>query len=298
MGTPAFAVPTLKALHEARHDIACVYSQPPRPAGRGQKETLSPVHQYAAENGIPVFTPVSLKSPEIQAEFAAHNVDIALVAAYGLLLPQPILDAYKLGCINIHPSLLPRWRGAAPLQRTVMAGDKETGICIMQMDIGLDTGDILLQKNFSVPRDFDTGILHDKCAAEAAPMVLQILDQFTSATVTRTKQSEHGVAYAKKITKEECKIAWDLTAEAIDDHIRGLSPAPGAYFLFNDEPIKIFKSRVAAGVGVPGTVLDSTLAIACGDGILIPLEVQRPGKKRMQTAELLNAYPIPAGTKL
>ncbi len=295
MGTPNFALPSLKALYSAGHDIVAVYSQPPRPAGRGQKETPSPVHAFALEHHIPVFTPVSLKSPEVQAEFAAHKADLAVVAAYGLLLPKVVLEAYRLGCINVHPSLLPRWRGAAPIQRTVMAGDTTTAICIMQMDEGLDTGDILLMKDGYRVDAMDAGALHDMLSDAAGSIVLQALEGLKHGICKPRKQSAEGVTYAKKITKEECLIDWSGSAHTIHNQIRGLSPSPAAYFVYNGEHIKIFKSRVAEGSAAAGTVMDNQLGIACGQGALIPLEIQRPNKKRMSVSDMLKGYPIPAG---
>ena len=227
MGTPAFAVPTLRALHEAGHDIVAVYTQPPRPAGRGQQNTPSPVHDYANAHGLPVFTPETLKSPETQAAFAAHKADAAVVAAYGLLLPQPVLEAYPLGCINVHPSLLPRWRGAAPIQRTIMAGDKETGITIMQMDKGLDTGDMLMIERYPLPVSMNAGQLHDMLAHKAGPLVLKTLEGLQNQTIVPVKQPDTGVEYAKKITKDDFSIDWNQPAEIIYYQILGLSPAPG-----------------------------------------------------------------------
>ena len=295
MGTPSFAVPSLEALYHSGHEIIAVYSQPPRPAGRGQKETPSPIHTLALSHGTPVYTPVSLKDPQTQAKFTAHKADVAIVAAYGLLLPQAILDAYPHGCINVHPSLLPRWRGAAPIQRTVMAGDKMTGICIMQMNAGLDTGDVLLMEKYVVDAAENSGALHDRLAFAAGPLLLRTLDGLSS--ITPQKQSEEGVTYAKKITKEECHIDWNNSAEHIHNQIRGLSPSPGAYFIYNGESIKIFQSSFsAAGNGIPGTIMDDSLAIACKSGILQALEVQRPNKKRMTVGELLKGYAIPIGS--
>lgn len=296
MGTPAFALPSLRALHEAGHDIVAVYTQPPRPAGRGQKERPSPVHEYALAHGLPVFTPVSLKTAEAQLQFANHKADVAVVVAYGLLLPKPILEAYPRGCINVHPSLLPRWRGAAPLQRTVMAGDKETAVVIMQMDEGLDTGDMLLVEKHAVPEHFDAGILHDTLAEKAAPLLLRALAENPAPV----KQPADGVTYAKKISKEECKIDWSKTAEEIHNHIRGLSPAPGAYFEFSGEKIKAFASALNASheAYTPGEVLSPELEIACGQSKIKILEVQRAGKKRMTTREMLQGFDIPLGSIL
>lgn len=300
MGTPAFAIPTLAALHEAGHNIAAVYTQPPRPAGRGQKETPSPMHQYALEHNLPVFTPESLKSSDIQAAFAAHKADAAIVAAYGLLLPKPILDAYPLGCINIHPSLLPRWRGAAPIQRTIMAGDRETGIVIMQMDAGLDTGDMLLVERYPIPEGTTAGELHDMLAQKAAPLLLEALRSLEGKNITPVKQSDAGVEYAKKITKTDSIIDWNQPASSIYHQILGLTPSPGAAFTYQGEPIKIFAASYSdAPTGkAPGTVIDDALGIACQPGILHPTLLQRPGKKRITADELLRGFPLPAGTSL
>ena len=294
MGTPQFALPTLAALHTAGHEIVAVYTQPPRPAGRGQKETPSPVHEFALAHGLPVYTPVSLKSPEAQAEFAAHKADIAVVVAYGLLLPKPILEAFPRGCINVHPSALPRWRGAAPIQRTIMAGDKTTDICIMQMDIGLDTGDVLLRQSYEIPDGMNAGALHDRLAASAGDLVLRALAENPAPV----KQSENGVEYAKKITKDDCKIDWKKPAEEIRQQILGLSPAPGAFFEYGGEIIKIFDATIENGHAEAGKVMDDKLAIACGSDILRPTILQRPNKKRMSVDELLNGFNIPTGTLL
>jgi methionyl-tRNA formyltransferase len=300
MGTPIFALPALKALHEAGHDIVAVYSQPPRPAGRGQKETPSVVHQYALEHSFPVYTPTSLKSSEVQTEFADHKADYAIVAAYGLLLPKPILDAYPLGCINIHPSLLPRWRGAAPIQRTIMAGDKDTGIAIMQMDEGLDTGDILAMQAFGIPDGMNAGELHAELSEHAAPLLLATLKKLQEGTCTPVKQLDTGVEYAKKITKDECALDFSKSSERLYHQILGLSPAPGAYFTYNGEHIKIFDATFdnTAHGKQHSTILNDQLAIACGDGVLYPKLLQRPNKKRMLLGEFLNGFTIPTHATL
>lgn len=291
MGTPDFALPTLRALHESEHKIVAIYTQPPRPAHRGQKESPSPVHEYALTHGLPVFTPISLKSPETQAEFAAHKADAAIVAAYGLLLPKPILEAFPRGCINVHPSLLPRWRGAAPIQRTVMAGDHETGICIMQMNEGLDTGDVLLCERYPIPEGMNAGALHDLLSRKAGPLVLKALAE----NPPPKKQAEHGVSYAQKITREECRIDWNRPASEIHRHILGLSPAPGAFFLCQGENIKIFDAAFDAvpSPARPGAIVDNRLGIACNPGTLHPLILQRPGKKRLTADEFLRGFNIP-----
>jgi len=298
MGTPEFALPTLKAIAESSHTTVAVYTQPPRPANRGQRETLSPVHAYAEAKGLPVFTPATLKTEEAQQQFRALGADAAVVAAYGLLLPEAILKGTRMGCINVHPSLLPRWRGAAPIQRTVMAGDKETAIVIMQMNAGLDTGDMLMIEHYPIADGTTAGELHDTLAAEAGRLVLRTLEGLQGGTITPVKQPEQGVTYAKKITKEECRIDWREPAQALRHKILGLSPYPGAYFTYNGETIKLFNAELIAGSGTPGSVVDDRLGIACGSGALRPLILQRPGKKPMPLDDLLRGYVIPKGTQL
>lgn len=300
MGTPEFAVPTLAALIYSPHEVCAVYTQPPRPAHRGKKETPSPVHRLALAHGLSVFTPQSLKGKDVQQEFAALGADVAVVAAYGLLLPKAILHACRFGCINVHPSRLPRWRGAAPIQRTVMAGDKETSVCIMQMEEGLDTGDILLEVNYPVSVDMTAGELHDLLAKEAGPIVLETLERMTEDTLSPVRQSEEGVTYAKKILKEEARLDWSQPAQALYHHIRGLSPHPGAFFDNQGERIKVLQAAYAEGLaGKPaGTVLDDQLTIQCGTGTLCPTLLQRAGKKPMSCAEMLRGYSIPVGTVL
>lgn len=296
MGTPHFALPSLQALADSPHEIVAIYTQPPRPAGRGQKERPSPVHAFALEHKIPVFTPASLKSPEAQEAFRAHNADAAIVAAYGLLLPPAILQGTRLGCINVHPSLLPRWRGAAPIARAVMAGDRETGIVIMQMDEGLDTGNMLLVRHFPIPDGTTTGELHDRLAQEAGPMLLDVLERFSS--IIPVKQPEDGVAYARKIIKEECRIDWRETAASVRNKVLGLSPSPGAFFMHAGEAVKVFSAELSSGQTAPGTTLDEALTVACGEGALRLLLLQRPGKKPVAAAELLRGWPVPAKTQL
>lgn len=299
MGTPSFALPSLKAVHEAGHKIVAIYSQPPRPAGRGQKETPSIIHLYGLEHNIPVYTPTSLKSPEVQAEFAAHKADVAIVAAYGLLLPKPILEAYPLGCINLHPSLLPRWRGAAPIQRTIMAGDTQTAVCIMQMDLGLDTGDILAQQNVDIPDGTNAGALHDLLAQMAGPLLVDTLEKLRTGRIAPIKQSDTGVEYATKITKDECAIDFNQSAQKIYHHVLGLSPFPGAYMTLGGEVIKVYDGTfdLALSKNVAGTTIDPYLSIACNPGTFYPTILQRPGKKRMLVEEFLNGFPVPTGTK-
>lgn len=300
MGTPLFALPALRALYESEHEVVAVYTQPPRPAGRGQKEQKSPVHQFADDNNIAVYTPVSLKTEEAQKEFASHKADVAVVAAYGLLLPEEILQACPSGCINIHPSLLPRWRGAAPIQRTIMAGDIITGICIMQMDVGLDTGDILLKEDNIKISNHNAGELHDLLAEKSAALLLNALRQLD--TLKPMKQAEEGVIYAKKITKEERAINWASKAQEIYNQIRGLSPQPAAYFTYNGENIKIFSANLVETSDnnqfPVGSTVDDELTIACEDGLLKIEEVQRPNKKRMHASEMLKSFPINKGVRL
>jgi methionyl-tRNA formyltransferase len=298
MGSPAFAVPVLTRLIEAGHEIVAVYCQPPRPAGRGQKETLTPVHALALQHNLPVRTPTSLKSTEAQQEFAAFNADAAIVAAYGLLLPEPILNACPYGCINIHPSLLPRWRGAAPIQRPLLTGDTETGVAIMQMDKGLDTGDIFLMQKFPLTYDITYSELHDKLATLGADLLTQTLAKL--GTITAQPQPSEGVTYANKLSKEEGKINWNLPARDIDRQIRALTPWPGAWFTYLNEVFKISKASFSEEPHneVAGTVMNDTLAIACGNGVLTPLMIQRQGKKAMEVGEFLRGFPLPAGALL
>jgi len=303
MGTPEFALPTLRALVEAGHEIAVVYTQPPRPAGRGHKERLSPVHQYALSQNLPVHSPATLKGLAAQQAFREHRADAAVVAAYGLLLPQAILDGTRLGCINVHPSLLPRWRGAAPIQRAVMAGDTETGVVIMRMDAGLDTGDMLMVERFAILPGMTAGQLHDALADRAAPMVLLTLEGLRNGTIAPVRQSEIGVTYARKITKEECRIDWREPAAVIHNKILGLSPHPGAFFVYKGEAIKILDAEIYDKGKLfkdfsPGAVIDNYLTIVCGEGSLSPSLVQRPGKKPMPAREMLKGHPIPPGTIL
>lgn len=279
MGTPVFALPALQAVCTS-HEVVAVYTQPPRPAGRGQKETPSPIHQWAMQQGLAVYTPTSLKSPEAQAEFRALKADVAVVVAYGLLLPQTILEATRLGCINIHPSALPRWRGAAPLQRTIMAGDTTTDICIMQMDAGLDTGDVLLRKSYAITPETTVGALQDQLAQQAPILLLQALDQLTKGTAIRTKQAEQGITYAQKISKTEAQLDFNEPAHIVLQKILGLSPHPGAWFEHKGERIKILHASSTP----------NPFPIHCNPGIIYPTELQRPGKKRMGIDEFLAGF--------
>lgn len=287
MGTPSFAVPTLQALIDSPdHEVVAVYSQPPRPAGRGHHETPSPVHLLAAQHQIPVFTPSSLKAADVQEAFAEHKADVAVVAAYGLLLPPAILDAYPHGCLNLHPSDLPRWRGAAPIQRTLMAGDTHTAMCIMQMNAGLDTGDVLLRQPVRLSATINAGELHDKMAELGAECLLKVLEMH--GRLEPQKQPESGVTYAQKITKEESLIDWSRTAPDILNHIRGLSPSPAAQCNAAGENIKIFGAEITSDASGP-------LVFCCGDGQHLRLtDLQRPNKKRMKAEEALRGWDIGA----
>ncbi|WP_298570771.1 methionyl-tRNA formyltransferase [uncultured Aliiroseovarius sp.] len=290
MGSPDFSVPVLEALVDAGHDIAAVYCQPPRPAGRGKKDRPGPVHARAAELGLLVRHPVSLKGADEQAAFAALNADVAVVVAYGLILPQAVLDAPKHGCLNIHASLLPRWRGAAPIHRAIMAGDAETGVCIMQMEAGLDTGPVLLREATPIGAEETTAQLHDRLSAMGARLIVQALDRLPD--LTPVPQPEDGVTYAHKINKAEAQVDWTRPAVEMDRLIRGLSPFPGAKCDMGGEQVKLLASRVVDGLGAPGQVLDG-LTIACGEGAVEILRAQRPGKRAMDSADFLRGFDLP-----
>ena len=297
MGTPDFAVPTLADLIAQGHDIAAVYSQPPRPKGRGMTLEPGAVHRFADSAKLPVRTPLSLKSAEEQAAFAALELDAAIVVAYGLLLPKSILDAPKLGCFNLHGSLLPRWRGAAPIQRAVMAGDAETGVMVMQMDEGLDTGAVLMAERVTIGRK-TSGELTTELSRLGADLMVRSLGALERGGVTPLPQSEDGVTYAKKISKEEARIDWSRPAREIDAHIRCLAPFPGAWTDANGERLKILYADPVDGNGKPGLALDDGLTIACGEGALKLVKVQRAGKSVMTAAELLKGFGLPRGTQL
>lgn len=297
MGTPDFAVPTLAELIAQGHDIACVYSQPPRPKGRGMALEKGPVHKFAVSAGLSVRTPLSLKSEAEQAEFAALELDAAIVVAYGLLLPKAILDAPRLGCFNLHGSLLPRWRGAAPIQRAVMASDAETGVMVMQMEEGLDTGPVLMAERVKVGRK-TSGDLTSELSRLGADLMVRALGALERGGVTPQPQSADGVTYAKKISKDEARIDWARSASEIDGHIRGLSPFPGAWTEVNGERLKVLYAEPVSGSGKPGMLLDDELTVACGDGALKLVKVQRAGKSVMTAADLLKGFALPRGTQL
>ena len=288
MGTPDFSVPALRAI-AARHDVVAVYSQPPRAAGRGQKPRPSPVALAAQDLGIPVRTPARLRDPQDQADFAALDADVAVVVAYGLILPQPVLDAPRLGCLNIHASILPRWRGAAPIHRAILAGDAETGVAIMQMEAGLDTGPVLALTRTPIAADDTTASLHDRLSAMGADLICDVLDRLPLPAVL---QPQDGVTYAAKIDKAEARIDWTLPAEQVDRQIRGLSPFPGAWCMIGDERVKLLASTVVPGQGDPGTVLPD-FTVVCGSGAVRITLAQRAGKRPMTPADLLRGWALP-----
>jgi len=296
MGTPEFSVPVLDALVAAGHDIAAVYCQPPRKAGRGKKERPTPVHARAEALGLPVRHPRDFKDPAEVARFAALDAEIAVVVAYGLILPQAVLDAPARGCLNIHASLLPRWRGAAPIHRAIMAGDTKTGVCIMQMEAGLDTGPVLLRRETPIGPEDTTDKLHDRLAGIGAAAIVEALAALDR--LTAVPQAAVGVTYAHKIDKGEARIDWTCPAVEIDRQIRGLSPFPGAWCAVGGERLKLLDSRLAEGAGAPGTVLAEDLTIACGEGAVRLLVLQRAGKSVMTAEALQRGFALPVGTIL
>jgi methionyl-tRNA formyltransferase len=299
MGTPDFAVPSLAACIEAGHQIACVYSQPPRPSGRGMTVNPQPVHAFAEARGIDVRTPKKLRDAAAQEEFAALKLDLAVVAAYGLILPQAVLDAPRLGCVNVHASLLPRWRGAAPIHRAIEAGDKQTGVTIMQMDAGLDTGGMLAVEAITLPPDIDTGHLHDQLAALGAKLLVETLARLEAGTVVAVPQPATGITYAAKISKDEARIDWTQSADIIARKIRAFCPYPGAFTTLPDGiRLKILAAQPSEDQGVPGTALDDGLTIACGSGALKVMRVQKEGRSAQETALFLRGNPIFASARL
>jgi methionyl-tRNA formyltransferase len=298
MGTPDFAVPTLLQLASQGHEIAAVYTRAAKPGGRGMDLQITPVERGARRLGIPVFTPKTLRNEAAQAEFRAHEADAAIVIAYGLILPKAILEAPRLGCFNVHASLLPRWRGAAPINRAVMAGDRESGVTIMQMDEGLDTGAMALAERVAIGEDDTAGDLHDVLARLGADAMARALAAAERGSLTLTLQPQEGVTYAEKISKSETRIAWASPAPEVHNHIRGLSPWPGAWFEYDGVRIKILRSSLAQGSGAPGTVLDDKLTIACGAGAVRLSQVQRAGRAPMSADEFLRGARIARGTQL
>jgi methionyl-tRNA formyltransferase len=295
MGTPDFAVPVLDALVEAGHAVVAAYSQPPRRAGRGKAFTPSPVHARAEAMGIDVHTPLTLRDPEAQAAFAAHGADAAVVAAYGLILPRTVLEAPRLGCLNVHASLLPRWRGAAPIQRAILAGDAETGVGIMQMEAGLDTGPVRLEGRTPVAGK-TAGELTAELSAMGARLMIEALGDLDGHPPV--PQPEDGVTYAPKVDKAEARLYFTRSAAEVERQVRAFNPAPGAFFELGGERVRVHSAALADGTGAPGLVLDSALTIGCGQGAIRPLLVQRAGRGLMTSDELLRGFAIPAGTQL
>jgi len=298
MGTPDFAVPTLLDLAARGHDIVAVYARAPRPAGRGLEMQPTPVEREARRLSFPIHTPKTLKDAAAQHAFSAHGADVAVVVAYGLLLPQPILDAPRLGCFNVHASLLPRWRGAAPINRAILAGDPGTGVTIMKMDEGLDTGPIAMQEPIAIAPDLTAGELHDALARLGADLMLRALAAAERGSLQLTPQPQTGVTYAEKISNPETRLDWTKPWKEVHDRIRGLSPFPGAWFEIGDLRVKALRSTKGEGWGSPGTVLDSNLTIACGDGAVRLSHVQRAGKQPMTSEEFLRGMQIKTGTRV
>jgi len=295
MGTPDFAVPTLIELAARGHEIAAVYTRAAKPAGRGMEMQVTPVEREARRLDLPVLTPRTLKDEEAQAAFRAHEADAAVVVAYGLILPTPILEAPRLGCFNVHASLLPRWRGAAPINRAVMAGDAESGVSIMRMEEGLDTGDMAMVDRMPIGADMTAGELHDALAPLGADLMARALAALERGSLTLTPQPEEGVTYAAKVTKAETRIDWTKPWQEVHNHIRGLSPFPGAWFELDGVRVKVLRSTQVKGSGAPGAVLDDHLTIACGEGAVRLVQVQRAGKQPMSTDEFLRGTVVKRG---
>ena len=296
LGTPDFAVPTLVELAARGHDIAAVYTRAPKPAGRGMALQSSPVEREARRLGLPVLTPKTLKDEAAQTEFRAHQADAAVVVAYGLILPKPILEAPRFGCFNVHASLLPRWRGAAPINRAVMAGDAESGVTVMRMDEGLDTGAMAMSDHITIGADMTAGDLYGALARLGADLMARALAALERGTLTLTPQGEVGVTYATKIGKDETRIDWAKPASQVHNHIRGLSPFPGAWFELGGVRIKALRATRGEGAGAPGAVLDDRLTIACGDGAVRLTQVQRAGKQPMTAEEFLRGTAVKVGS--
>ena len=300
MGTPDFAAPVLAELLAAGHEIAAVYTRAPQPSGRGHKLKPSPVHQFAEDHGLPVRTPKNFKAQEDRDAFAALDLDVAVVVAYGLILPQALLDAPRHGCLNLHASLLPRWRGAAPIQRAIMAGDAQTGVQVMRMEAGLDTGPVLLSETVEIAPDDTAGSLHDRLSHVAAQLGPRALAALERGALVETPQVSEGVTYAEKITPEEACIDWSRPAPDVDCHIRGLSPFPGAWFEVGETRVKALLSTLADGAGAAGEVLraDDRLVVACGDGAVEMVTLQRAGKRAQDAETFLRGFPLKAGERL
>ncbi len=298
MGTPDFSVPTLIELAARGHDIAAVYTRAAKPAGRGMELQPTPVEREAQRLGLPVLTPATLKTTETQEVFRAHEADAAVVIAYGLILPKPVLDAPKLGCFNVHASLLPRWRGAAPINRAVMAGDAESGVTIMKMDEGLDTGAMAMTERVAIGVDMTAGELHDALSRLGADLMARALAALERGSLTLTPQPEQGITYAEKLANAETRIDWSKPWKKVHDHIRGLSPFPGAWFELNGVRVKVLRATKGEGSGAPGTVVDDKLTIACGSGSVRLVQIQRAGKQPMSAEDFLRGTPVKTGTLL
>ena len=298
MGTPDFAVPTLVEIVGRGHEVVAVYTRAPKPAGRGMELQVTPVEREARRFGIPVLTPKTLRTDEAAAAFRQHGADAAVVVAYGLILPVPVLEAVPLGCFNLHASLLPRWRGAAPINRAIMAGDAETGVMVMRMAEGLDTGPIAMAERVVIGADMTAGDLHDALARLGADLMVRALGALERGTLQLTPQPEAGVTYAAKIEKRETRIDWAKPWKAVHDHCRGLSPFPGAWFELAGQRVKVLRTTRGEGVGAPGTVLDDRLTVACREGAVRLLEVQRAGRQPMKAEEFLRGAKITPGTRL
>jgi len=299
MGTPDFAVPTLSEVIGQGHEVVAVYTRAPKPAGRGMDEQKTPVHRLADRFGIPVFTPRTLRDPQAQSDFASLGADVAVVVAYGLILPKPVLEAPALGCLNLHGSLLPRWRGAAPIQRAIMAGDAETGVMVMRMDEGLDTGPVAMVEKLVIGPDMTAQDLHDRMATLGADLMVRALAALDRGSLSFVPQADEGVTYAAKIDKAEARIDWSRPAAEIHNKVRGLSPFPGAWFEADlgkgPERVKVLRTTLAAGTGGPGTLVDNDLTVACAEGAVRLVEVQRAGAKAMKAIDFLNGAKVGPG---
>jgi methionyl-tRNA formyltransferase len=298
MGSARFSLPSLEALLDAGHDVVAVYTQPPRPAGRGHRPRPSPVQASAEANDIPIRVPATLKDADEQARFQALALDAAVVVAYGLILPPAILAAPRLGCFNVHASLLPRWRGAAPIQRAILAGDSETGVTVIKIDEGLDTGPMLLRQATPITATTTAGALHDELAAIGARLITSALSGVATGELSPIPQPAEGATYAHKIEKDEGRLDWRLSAPVLERMVRALNPSPGAWFVYRDERIKVLAASLVDAAGKPGVVVDDRLTIACGEGGLRLLHLQRPGRAAMATDEWLRGYPLLAGVRL
>jgi len=299
MGTPDFAVPTLLELVGAGHEVVAVYTRAPQPAGRGMELRESPVAREAQKFGLPILTPKTLRTADAADAIRAHGADAAVVVAYGLILPKPILEAFPLGCFNLHASLLPRWRGAAPIQRAIMAGDRETGVTVMKMEEGLDTGPMAMAERIAVGPEATAGEMHDTLAQRGAKLMVIAIAALERGTLQLTPQPEAGVTYASKIEKSETRIDWTAPWQKVHDHCRGLSPFPGAWFELGDVGrIKVLRTRKGSGTGKPGQVLDEQLTIACGEGAVRLMELQRAGRQPMSAEAFLRGTPVAPGSVL